>query len=526
MKISTKPGPFLILAAILLVSVCLHFYNLGSIPVDLHADEASHGFNAYSLFITGKDMYGKTLPILFRANGSYQTPIYTYLSIIPVHFLGNTIFSIRLVSALSGVMLVFLTYLLLKLWGQKGLIAAGVVAISPWAIQFGRPAVEANLAVTIFALSVIVFSLSFRKPKYLLLASLLLGISTHAYYSERIVAVLFLPLFILLFRKIFFKYRFILIASLVIFAVTQIPHIYILQTGALTKRFTQVSYLGGSSLPKEIGEFASHFLMYYSPRNLFFDTGSKLGMNAPELGVFYDWFFIPLLFGFRYLFKRRKENLSKLFFLLLLLTPIPAALTGDLFYPLRALDFFWAISMVIALGIYEIWVLLKYNFVRVPIFLLLLGYSLVSLYISYFILFKYESDGSAYIKLIDVLNQYKGRNIWLDYSDRAWGEGIRLAYLEKADPPRIQLSLSSQQQTPYYSSEVNSGETYVVDNITVKPIKWVEICGKIIVVGDEISISSEQIVKHKLKLEFEVSDVTGKPKLFGYSTGTICPSQK
>ncbi|MCX6705080.1 MAG: glycosyltransferase family 39 protein, partial [Candidatus Woesebacteria bacterium] len=234
MKISIKKNPLIILAAILLVSVCLRFYNLSGVPSGLHADEASQGYNAFSLFKTGRDMYGRILPILFRASGSYQTPIYTYLSIIPVNLLGNTIFSIRFISALSGVALVALTYFLLKLWGQKGLIAATVIAISPWAVHFSRVAVEANLALTIFASSIIVFGLSLKKPKYLPLASLLLGISTHAYYSERVIAVLFLPLFILLFRKIFLKYKSLLVASLIIFAITQVPHIYILQTGALT----------------------------------------------------------------------------------------------------------------------------------------------------------------------------------------------------------------------------------------------------------------------------------------------------
>jgi hypothetical protein len=470
-------------------------------------------------------MYGHKFPILFRANGSYQTPIYTYFSIIPVNLLGNTVFSVRFVSALSGVILVVLTYFLLKFWGQKGLIAAAVIAISPWAVHFSRPALEASLAVTFFALSIFVFSLSLKKPKFFLLAAFLLGISTHAYYSERIIAVLFLPLFILLFRKIYFKHKYLLICSLVIFAITQFPNIYIMQTGALTKRFEQVSYFGESSWMTGGREFIDHFLMYFSPRNLFFDTGSRLGMNAPELGVFYDWFIVPFLFGLRYIFKKRKEYFSKLLFLLLLLTPIPAALTGDMFYPLRTLDLFWVFSVVIALGICEVWKFLKYNFVRIPTFLILLGYSLLSLYISYFILFKYESGGSAYLKLNKVLDRYRDRSIWIDYSNRAWGEGIRLAYLLKADPYKIQMNLSSQQKTPYYNDEVNSGETFIIGNITVKPLKWEEICGKMIIVGDEFSVSSEQIAEHKLSLEFEVNDNSEKPQLFGYSTKVTCRPQ-
>ncbi|BCX14749.1 MAG: hypothetical protein KatS3mg088_432 [Patescibacteria group bacterium] len=80
-----KSNLLLLLFAILL-SFILRFWQLGDISFGLHADEASQAYNAFSILKTGKDMYGKSFPVLFRANGSYQPPVYTYLTIFPVLF--------------------------------------------------------------------------------------------------------------------------------------------------------------------------------------------------------------------------------------------------------------------------------------------------------------------------------------------------------------------------------------------------------------------------------------------------------
>ena len=120
-------------------------------------------------------MYGQSFPILFRASGSYQPPIYTYLTIIPTIIFGNSIFTVKSVSAMSGVGLVLLTYFLVSSLSPKskkeaitlGLIAAGIVAISPWSIHFSRLAVEANLGVLIFVAGVYLLASSLNKISFL-----------------------------------------------------------------------------------------------------------------------------------------------------------------------------------------------------------------------------------------------------------------------------------------------------------------------------------------------------------------------
>ncbi len=497
---------FWILILIMLVAGMLRFYKLNEIPAGLHADAASQGYNAFSLIHTGKDRYGESFPILFRSNGSYQPPVYTYLTTLPVLILGNTVFAVRFLSALSGVILVLVTYLLLP--KRVSLTGALTVAVSPWSVFFSRLTVEANLAVTIFALSVLLLMASLKKKYIFPIACLILGLSTHTYYSERLISVIFLPVFILLFRKMLIKKW--LILGLIVFAFTQIPHLLVLQSGAFANRFSQA----GS------GFFLNNYLAYFSPKNLFFDSGTDLGRLMPSLSTFYNWMLVPFLVGLVVLLKNKAENRFKVLGLLLLVTPVAAGLTGDVFYPLRALDFLWVVTLVISFGIYQIYTFISPKKIKIFLLGFVVFYSLFSLYISYFVLFKYEKAkdyGYAYLELADKLKAYRDKHIVID-SVRDPGIGLRLSYLKSYDPKIIQKQLTAQLKSPYYSSTVNTGETYLIGNIEVKPIDWGEDCKKnYIFVGDNAAISEKEAKDHYLKPEFEIPDLTGETYLRAYS---------
>ena len=533
----------IILMVVVAVAFILRFYELNQVPSGLHADEASQGFNAFSLIKTGKDMYGKSFPILFRASGSYQPPIYTYLTIIPTLIFGNSIFTVKVVSAVSGVGLVLLTYFLIsRLFPRSkkeaitlGLFSAGIIAITPWAIHFSRLAVEANVGVLVFVAGVFLLAASLKKTSLFPWATLVLGISTHAYYSERVISVLLLAFVVIVYRKIFLKTKKTTILGLGIFVLILLPHLYLLTTGALTKRLSQVSYIGTVSQENisvvskglEIGkQFINHYLIYVSPKNLFFDPGSSLGRTTPDLGVYYPWMLIPFLIGLGYLFGNRQNNFFKIIWALLLIAPIPAALTGDLFYPLRTLDYLWVVAIVISLGCWEVWTKINNRWVKLLAVLGAAAFSLIVFGISYFVIFKYElaiGSGEPYVKLMSVLDNYKDREIRVDFNSRAWGVGIRATYLGSVDPRLVQANLKSQLKTNYYSQDVNAQEIYVVNNVNFEQLDWPKVCGKnLIIVGDNLSVDPSVIPEHKLKLEFTVPNYLGEPILFGYSTGSLC----
>ncbi len=521
---------YFLLILIIGLAFFLRFYKLGEIPAGIHPDEESHGYNAFSLLKTGKDRYGQTFPILFRSFGSYQPPVYTYLAMVPVGLFGNTIASVRSVSAVVGVFLVVITYFFVQeLFDAKekswlGLIAALIVAISPWSVYFSRLVAEGNLGVTFFVLSLLLLIVSTKKAWVFPFATLSLGISTHAYYSERIIAVLFLPIFIYLFRRhLWNENRKWLLTGLFVFVVVMFPHLLILTSGALTRRLAQVGYNGDKPF---VTEFLKRYLIYFDPRNIFFDLGSDLGRMPPNLGVFYTIFVVPFFVGLANLRKFIRKEFTTMFIMLIAILPVAAALTGDSYYPLRSLSLIWIISIIISVGSFVILNTLNKS-LRLIVLVVVLISVLFSLYVSYFILFKYETAkdyGNAYVTLAQRLENYKDYKIVVD-SSREYGAGLRIAYFAKYDPVDLQKQLRSQLRTPYYSKDVALYEDYIIHNVEVKVIDWGEIeCTEhMLIVGDTLSISAVQAKEHNLKYEFEVKDISGYDGVIAYTNN---PTEK
>src|SRR3989344_8228068 len=103
------------LIAIILVASVLRLYKLGSIPPSLYWDEASLGYNAYSILISARDEHGKFLPLInFAAFGDYKPPGYIYATVPVVAIFGLSDFAIRFPSAFFGILTVLLTYFLTK----------------------------------------------------------------------------------------------------------------------------------------------------------------------------------------------------------------------------------------------------------------------------------------------------------------------------------------------------------------------------------------------------------------------------
>src|SRR3989304_6317172 len=98
------------LLIILGIAIVLRLWKLGSIPPSLTSDEASLGYNAYSILKTGRDEYGQFLPIIFKSFGDYKPGLYVYSTVPFVAFFGLNEFSVRLPSAIAGVIAVWLLY--------------------------------------------------------------------------------------------------------------------------------------------------------------------------------------------------------------------------------------------------------------------------------------------------------------------------------------------------------------------------------------------------------------------------------
>src|SRR5688572_3781308 len=152
---------FFSFCCIIILAIFLRFYQLGSNPPSLDWDEASIGYNAYSILKTGADEYGNAFPLSFRSFDDYKPPVYFYLTVPSIAVFGLTEFAVRFPAAVIGVVAVIALYFFVLEVLQRfdkpkrqgiALTAAFFLAISPWHLQFSRAAFEGNLGMAFLIL--------------------------------------------------------------------------------------------------------------------------------------------------------------------------------------------------------------------------------------------------------------------------------------------------------------------------------------------------------------------------------------
>ena len=101
--------PLVLLLAFLLRVLWLDIYPSGFTP-----DEASFGYDAFCILKSGKDQWGKTLPLVLESFGDFKPPLYAYILVPFVWLLGLSRPVVRLPNALLGTAAVYVVYLLMK----------------------------------------------------------------------------------------------------------------------------------------------------------------------------------------------------------------------------------------------------------------------------------------------------------------------------------------------------------------------------------------------------------------------------
>lgn len=140
--------PKTIFYALLFLGIILRFLHFGNIPTGLHGDEASIGYEAFSLLETGADRWGFKFPTYFLSWGSGQNTLYGYLSIPFVYLFGLNEFSVRLLSGLLGIACIPMAYgLCITLFGNKILarLAAILYLFDPFLFMTSRWGDEFNI---------------------------------------------------------------------------------------------------------------------------------------------------------------------------------------------------------------------------------------------------------------------------------------------------------------------------------------------------------------------------------------------
>src|SRR5258708_10350861 len=181
-----------------------------------------------------------------------------------------------------------------------------------------------------------------------------------------------------------------------------------------------------------IKEFASLYVSYFSPRNLFVLGDSGPRSSFPELGTFFLWQFPFYIYGLYKFFRSKNIGEIKFFTLsFLLIAPIPAALTRDPYSTIRSLQMVIPITISIAIAIIELASKLQKNHKRI-LWLSFMGWIIYSLF-------------KLYSSVIILNEHYRGvywNYGWEEASQiiKSWGPNAHVIVDNSRDEPYIQLA--------------------------------------------------------------------------------------
>ena len=350
--------------------ILLRTLLLSDVPLGFTPDEASFGYDAYSILKTGKDQWGVNLPLVLKSFGDYKAPLQTYLQIPFVEIMGLNKFSTRLPNALLGASSIVILYFLLKHLGKDlkysgkktgwlALTGSFLLCFSSWHTMMSRGAFEANLTTFLMPLGILLFLRGIKKPTLLSFSSFVFGLNLFSYHSAKFLApIIFLLLVVFYKDKLkalgLKKLLLPLLIFLLFFMATlctfsngagaRVAERSIMQ-GALEEAFVGKTELVAKGVPYLLARvihskyrvfierFINNYFQYLSPRFLFIKGPAETTYGMiPGRGVFYiseGLIFIGIFLAL----KRKELRKILLFFLIwIVLAPIPAALSSGVGY--------------------------------------------------------------------------------------------------------------------------------------------------------------------------------------------------
>ena len=368
---------WLIVIAVLLAFV-LRVWNLGSIPPALTPDEASLGYNAYSILKTGKDEFGKTLPIIFKSFGDFKPGLYVYISIPFIAVFGLSEFSVRLPSVLFGTLSVYLIYLIVKKVFKDreelkflAVISSFVMAVNPYTIYFSRGAWESNVSLGLTLLGIYFFLKALENSKCLLYSSLFFALTLLTYQGAKLSSFIVLSTLIVVYWKEFWKIKRVhIVLSFVLGIVISLPVILSLFNGQ-TQRLSIFSIFSYPRPESEIKIYSdgyfnlfhsnqlnylrmilTRWFNFYSGEFLFFDGDLANPVHTPPyqgVTLLIDLFLLSL--GFFVLFKEKIGKGGVFFLFWLILAPLSAAISRDQTNAVRCLNASVPMVVMISLAV-------------------------------------------------------------------------------------------------------------------------------------------------------------------------------
>ena len=289
----------LLLGAILVLAAVVRMYDIAANPPGFFADEAAYGYNAYTILETGRDDTGARLPVFFRSFGEYKLPVYIYTQVPVIAVFGLSETSVRVTTAIYGVLTVLAVYLLLRvLFRQEGaaLAAAAVLAILPWHIHYSRTGLgEIIVFPFLLVFSLYLFHVGTKRPVIWILAAVSCALTFYSYRSAWVTLPPMLLILAVLYRKELLQHWRWAAASIAILAVLSIPIPVHLLSVSTDRAQDQSLLASDAGFWETIRTFLSQYRAHFEASFLFDGTAERnIRHLIPGTGWLY-WWQAPLL---------------------------------------------------------------------------------------------------------------------------------------------------------------------------------------------------------------------------------------
>ncbi|OGM32775.1 hypothetical protein A3D00_02195 [Candidatus Woesebacteria bacterium RIFCSPHIGHO2_02_FULL_38_9] len=540
------------LPLILLTALILRVLWLDKLPQGFTPDEASFGYDAYSILKTGKDQWGTAFPLVLQSFGDYKSPLYAYLTIPFVAVFGLNKFAVRLPNALLGTFAVLVTYLLVReLFKEKKLaiIASFLLAISPWHIMLSRGAFESNLTTFFMPLGTYLFLKGLRYPKYFVFSALAFGLNLFTYHSAKLVTPLVFFALTFLYRKQLIQwirnrslklsfFVLLIFLGLTFYTFTQGAGARInerlITNGALDEAAVyrieavqkgmpdSIAHLLHNKYQVTVNRFLTNYFSYFTSK-FFFKNGpaeATYGM-IPGIGVLYGFELLFLLGLFISIFKRKMARELILIIIWVILSPVPAALSTGVGYSAnRVAVMMPAIYIFLSFGAYEVYRFFKFRLPKNSLRLTVYVFGVFSFYTVVIFLKAYFINPPE-ISAKAMLSGNLEMAYWLKNNLK---EDENILITRKLSEPQIYIAFAYKFDPNIYQSYAKEWDykrlgvnwvdqipEYSLNNFTFKNIDWRQDLGKYdLYVGEP-----EEFLKDQKELKvFYYPDKTVAIKVF------------
>lgn len=503
-----------ILLVILLLAAVLRLWNLGSIPPHLRNDEAALGYNAYSVLKTLRDEHGQFLPLIFKSFGDWKMGLYVYLTVPFVALLGLNEWTVRLPSALAGIISVWLLYAVTKFLFEKKVAyaAALLLAISPVLMPFSRGAWEINVSFALTLGGIYLFFRSLQNHKLIFPSAFLFGLSLLASHGAKFTTPVILLLLIMIFFKEFKKIpKTFIFSSLFVLILLSIPVILSFAEGKVA-RLTTLSIF---SYPQDFTKaILSRWMSLYSVKTLFIKGDLNPQHGAPDSGPFLLMDGIFILMGLVSLVKKGLSKQTIFIWSLLFLLALPSALTIEKANFERVPLLFVPLFIIAGLGINFLWDIRK---IKWAIFL---AAAVIVLYAANYIYFldqyfihnpkKNDAWQYGYKQIAEKVTPIQGNYRQVIMQKSLEQPHIFFLFYQKYDPLKYQ-SIVKEVFIPNPEGK-DMGTVSGIENIRFEDINWREkVESKVLYVMPKYLLDSQSHLFSDYKKIDTIYDLNGFP---------------